>query len=1034
MLHGKILDKEYFETANWLNSLLYEILCTRKSRELIDSDQEALLLALTRISREAIESKLSDYQKESWLFLSSLDLESFSFGERLPLIEKIRVPYFKNSGFAIVMDISYSGGIKVGLKAAMAMNIRDFGATIRFTPSNFKFILKLESEPTPRISFMITDLPAYEMSVMMRSQQLDRATNLMKLLIGNFIRNRLCFPNYLTVLFRQESKTPNLPFAQIANAKQFQSQLRIRLVSISVNENNPAILPAEELKVMAVLSFGPDLVCKTEIIDAETSNSRLNSIHTFNIFNGLENSPQILQIVIYQVFSNKFGGADSMNQLGRIEIPYSSLTPGILDVRTVALSTDPSTFIALEMYLNEMEEDGEKDAAWIFWNGPRPPRRKLATDRSIESVNWESIRFIISKLSTDTEAADDNIIYEDDFEDVDEDYRSLHNNSSFSSIDGNEVGEEEEKDLNQNNLLAVITKVLDKTVKRLNRSYADPKIVDILNALRLELDDFSRRFSLNRPALSAKAMVAHNQRLASLIKPLIRSFVPEALRLLKDDPSNDSLKSITDLEKIVSLTIDASCVEPVNESSPDLTKSNDKDHDDKSAVSQIFEGFYGDFPVKISIEEEEGLKITSNYDEKKRRSLDIDYEGIFYTLPQENYTKHLKLSSSNLFVNMVTWEISLLQNQFITFVQLGRNPIYPQYVLDLDEVSEVELIKDRNAFTLGFNADLNVKEALNHANNGLLRIHLRNGVEKIDLFGESRSCDQWFLLISGRIKEEKSFKFALQEIEKIWLLPLNLPSLGCPYALALRCNSFTHILILDNGAIHRAYCRLKTIWLSKKEFTKPAKTNSKRLTLPTSSPSSSVDSVNSQKSSLFSFTRSFSTSFLSASASASADSIASSSSDIFSSKSRHDRLRAQSSLVGSPRPASKNLMMSSIDEFYKSTQKWPQKLTETAAVFACTIQGRSPGFIAVGTEFASFWSGQDLVLPFQASEKTNFAVIPIAAIYEVTKSTPNWVSSFSGIVLRLKREFNRFGDPLILTGFNSLQELEIVHDQLLGMQ
>ena len=100
-----------------------------------------------------------------------------------------------------------------------------------------------------------------------------------------------------------------------------------------------------------------------------------------------------------------------------------------------------------------------------------------------------------------------------------------------------------------------------------------------------------------------------------------------------------------------------------------------------------------------------------------------------------------------------TWEIALHKNRFISFVPLGQSQIFPSFVIDTLDILEVEVIKDRNAFNLGFNADLSVKEALSHANNGLLRLTMRD--EVLDLLGESRSCDTWFCILSCRLKKKK---------------------------------------------------------------------------------------------------------------------------------------------------------------------------------------------------------------------------------------------------------------------------------------
>ena len=213
------------------------------------------------------------------------------------------------------------------------MNFRDFAVSINFKePSQMKFVLKFDAEPTPRISFMLSDLPTYEMSVAMKSQQMDRVTKFDQIINWKFCQNTPLFPNYLTVLFHnsnpQTTGRPS-PFIQIANSKQYQSQLRVRLVSVNLNLEQESILPANEINVMAVLSLG-ELTCKTEIINAELRNTRWNSIHTFNVFNGLETSPKCLQVSLYQVIE------DALNHLGRIEIPYPSITPGILDIRTLS--------------------------------------------------------------------------------------------------------------------------------------------------------------------------------------------------------------------------------------------------------------------------------------------------------------------------------------------------------------------------------------------------------------------------------------------------------------------------------------------------------------------------------------------------------------------------------------------------------------------------------------------------------------------------------------------------------------------------
>ena len=962
--------------------MLFEILCTSKSRRLIDSEQEALLAALTRISREAVESKLSDYQKDSWLFLSSLELESFSFGDRLPFIQNIKISYYKQGNFALVMDISYSGGIQVGLKAAMAMNFRDFAASIHFNPSQFKLILKFNAEPTPRISFMLSDLPTYEMAVTMRSKQLDRASNLIKLLLGNFIRNRFCFPNYLTVLF------PEGRSAQIANTKQYQSQLRVRLVSVNLNSEHAAILPFEEINVMAVLNLG-EINSKTEIINAELRNTRWNSIHTFNIFNGLENSPKLLQIALYQVLDS-----NSMNQLGRIEIPYDSITPGLLDIRTLSLSTDQTSSISFEMYLHHMEEDGEKDSNWIFWNCPKPPKqRKTEQDKNIEQVNWDTIKFILSKLSSDsTEEQAHNNLEQEPEEDQD-----LESSNSENQVI---------------NLFDLIVKLLNKTINRLTRNYSSPQVVDILNAFRLELGDFSTRFNLSRPALSIQALPAHNERLAALLRPLIKSFVPESERILKEGQVNEeeavkkALRDLSRIQKLVSITKNISPDEATNESSPDLLTETPS----KITFLSEFKGFLGDQAVKIEINEQEGLKLIK-IDQKPEFYFDL--EGIFYTTTKN--IRSLDLGSSDLFEDMATWEISLLKDRFISFVPLGQSHLFPHRVIDLKDVAEIELIKDRNAFTLGFNADLSMKEALKHANNGILRISFSDG-EKFDLFGESRSCDQWYCIISSKISDESNVtEIKWKDLNKIWLLPLNLPFLTCPYALALRHNYLTH-LIISSDEIYRAYCKIKTIWLTKRELQglDLYKTNTNtNISMNTNSSLSSLTSSPPSQKSKSSFASSTTRQ------------------DQFSSKTKYDRLIMSN---GKIKMSDSMIFMTSIEDLKKTrSNQWNFTITEKAAAFNCSISNFPSGYISIGPEFICYWTTSLNSVTGLPLQNQHILLLPRQAILEISKTLPNWVSSFTGIVLRLKREFYRQGDPIILTGFENNQELELVYNYLLGI-
>ena len=1010
-LQANVLNKNASETADWLNALLFEILCTRKSRRLIDADKEALLSALTRISREAVESKLSDYQKDSWLFLSSLNLESFSFGDRLPLIQAVRIAYSKACSLAIVIDISYVGGIKVGLKAAMAMNLRDFAASINFTPSKFKFIMKMDAEPTPRISFMLSDVPAYEMAVTMRSQQMDRVSNILKLIIGNFVRNRLCFPNYLTVLFRSlKTQNPDNPFAHISNSKQYQSQLRIRLVSVSLNFSAgilDVLIPTEQLNVMAVLSLG-DLSCKTEVINADFIDTRWNSIHTFNIFNGLETSPKCLQISLYQVIDAN----GSLNHLGRVELPYPSITPGLLDIRTLPISTDPTSFFSLEMYLHHMEEDGEKDAAWIFWNCPRPSKRRPEQEMTIEEVNWDTIKFIISKLSAST--ADLHI--DDSFDDISNDeyeYSQPGNNNLANCTKTHEK------------LFEIIQKTLTKAINRLLKYDPFSHSIDVLTALRLELEDFALKFNLARPPLSSQALPAHNERLITLLHPLMKSFVPEALELLKDQQNVVIGKVQRDLKLILDLVTASKIVEiPNNDSSPDLGYETEET---KNSINEFF-GLWGDVPVIILVDSQTGITIKTS---AKKHSELFDFEGIFY-LPNER-VKSFNLASSDLFNSSSftsTWEVVLLRDRFLSFIPLGQSHLFPHRVIDVHDIIEVEIIKDRDAFSLGFNADLSEKETMHHANNGLLRLTLKDS-ERIDLLGESRSCDQWYCILSCRLDkkngnsnnaQDSCITIPWKDISKIWLLPLNIPSLNCPYAIAIRQGSQTFV-ILNCDQIYRAYCCIKTIWLGKVEL---LGFNFLQRPVINSSTSSLTASPQSQKSSLLSL------SIKSFASSSTSTSLSTSSTDPFSSKTRFDRLKMSIASTESANGSS-SLVMTSIDDLKKPSISACQLISDNSAVFNCTLGNFPSGFISIGSEFICYWPQRMRNLHGLSRQPQNILILPRAAILDISKSTPNWVSSFSGIVLKLKRHVCRSNEPLFLTGFNNSQELELVFDNLSGL-
>ena len=427
----------------------------------------------------------------------------------------------------------------------------------------------------------------------------------------------------------------------------------------------------------------------------------------------------------------------------------------------------------------------------------------------------------------------------------------------------------------------------------------------------------------------------------------------------------------------------------------------------------------------ISIDEDDGIQI----EKVENHKIDLvnipqfDFEGIFYS---PNPTcKSFNLSSSNLFNSSATisttWEISLHRNRFISFVRLGEPQIFPSFVIDTLDILEVEVIKDRNAFNLGFNADLSAKEAFSHSNNGLLRLTLRD--EILDLLGESRSCDQWYSILSCRLKKstQECEIFDWKGIDKIWLLPLNLPSLSCPYTLAIRYNSQTYSLLSDPGTLYRAYCRIKILWMARR----PSVFGNHKLHLNMEMTSSSVlsslnSSPQSQKSSisLLSFTKTASASLSSSTSSSALRG------DPFSSKTRYDRLKMSS--CDKPTGSDSLLMMTSIDDLRPSLSpfKWATEITDNSLIFNCTLVNFPAGLLSIGTDYICFWPHKP---------KSSLLLLPRSAIIDVSKSLPSWVSSFSGILLKLKREYYRESEPIIFTGFNDQQELELVFDALLGI-
>lgn len=761
---------------------------------------------LTKISRKAFESKLQDYQKDSWLFLSSLSLDSFSFGSKLPQVKQIRPLQRGPGSIALVVDIEYEGGIEVGLQAAVALNIRDFHAKLSFKPSTFKLIVKCDTAPTPRISFMLSEMPEYSVNVLMRGQELQRASNLIHSMLGNFIKNRVCFPNYLTLLIRQTEKS----LVQIATEKQFQSQLRLRVTTLHVNPANPNVLgDPDALQVMCAISFGE---CSSRTDTISTNTARWNSIHSFNIFNGLSESPENIQIIVYQVITG-----DSMNVLGKVEIPYESIKAGILDVRQVAFAEDAQSSISIELFLHHMQEDGELDVPWIFWNCPRP--RKRFTTESHEQINWRTIKYIIARLSSDDHP---------------------HIEEEFLSFESDELGSNSPLESPRKTMpvLPMVVECVDWTLKQLKERIlrkrrdthdqpanddSDPlastvkRALSILQAFKLELDDFTCRFDLNREPLSQAAQSEHNKRLAGLIFPLVKSFLSgllDAISFLRKHPKHVESHYYVREERLEVLeTRIQSLWKTLNQikSGKSLVDDFYEQPNESSSSEELipmapktfFNCFWSDLPVQLSLLNNE-ISIQSRVLDHSDRPV-FDFEGIFYTRSDGG---HLNLSSNNLFESLKSWEVSLI-GRALFLIPFGKNHSFPERIIPLEHVETFELVKDRGAFHLGFNADLSAEESLKHANNAVLRLKGHESLI-IELIGDSRSCDQFYCLMSARLGRESSFKFPLARLLSCWLMPLSVPAYSTTYALALNLDNCTFILgNFDDSAIHEAFCQLK---------------------------------------------------------------------------------------------------------------------------------------------------------------------------------------------------------------------------------
>ncbi len=844
------------------------------------------------------------------MFLSSLNLDSFSFGSILPQIKCIRVRQQGTGKLALVFDFEYEGGIEVGLKAAMALNIRDFQAKLQFRQSKFKLIVKLDSALTPRMSFMISEMPYYDASVLMREQQLVRAGNLIKTILGNFINNRICFPNYLTLLIRPSRKY----LIQIATEKHFQSQLRVRVTTVQLNLMNSNLIDIEEdPSVMCALTFG-NSTSKTASIPA--SSSRWNSIHSFNIFNGLEDGPESIQITIYQVIDS-----GAVNVIGKTEILYCTIKPGILDIRQVSLFDDPDTVISLELFLHHMQEDGAADANWIFWNSQRP--RIQVPSQSLEQMNWNTVKYIISRLSSDNQT--DDLI-----------------DSGHSFDEANTQNQVENSHLTEPLLRTLSTHIewsLNQLQERLLRKRNDcesesfddshdplhrslSRALAIVKALKLEISDFSTRFDLTREPLSEAALQEHNKRLANLLLPLIKSFLSnlaielkflkgnahcvESLYYIREDRVvllEERIQGlwllIVKLSKGESSSTDAL---PSAESTPELAAMHPK---------REFKCFWGDQPVLLSFTNDEFISIKS-VESIPNAVPAFDLEGLLYT---KDASAVIDLSSHDIFDSMTAWEVVLI-GKALLLIPFGKDHCFPERVIALSQVESLELVRDRGAFHLGFNADLSTQQTLQHANCAVLRL---KGSDSIlaELVGDSRTCDQFYCLLSCRLNRGE--KFPLSRLLKTWLMPLSVPAYTTLYALALNLDNSTFILgNFEDEGIHEAFCELK-------QLSRPPSL----LTVESGLHSNSFSSMSSSRMSV--------------------SSLSSSMSSIFDSRTKYNRISFHSQIE-----AVLPLL---------SRPDWISDAFENVSEpLQCSFNGSFDGQIVIATGYLAFWSPEIIII------------------------------------------------------------------------
>jgi hypothetical protein len=860
-------SKEAFETCAWLNTLCNKIFSSTPSLEEehpLFPNREKLLQSISSFVREAIESKLQDYQRESWLFLRSLNLTSFSFGEQLPLVSKIKL-YSRNpqQQVCLIVDIDYSGGAHADLHASVAMNIRDLSVTLKTRPAHFKAVFKFESSPTPRISTLVTEFPGFDLKMSMRGALMNRVNRMLKNIILSFMRQRLVYPNYMTLLFVSDPEN----IVQIASAKQFQSQIRLRILSVAVDLDNPNILPPKEgqlfftedqIKVLCSVAFGPTQ-SRTEVLPL--SQSRWNSIHSFTVFNGLPTTPQEVVISVYQVVE---GDATNFNLLGTTSVPYPTMIAGLLDVRQLHFLHDEASFVTAEMYLHQMEDNGLDDAHWIFWNCARPAVKLGSSKDAVpidQMTSWDTVKYVIASLTGPeeypTQLADDLLNRAD----------AVSDSGSF------DTGRTETA--MKTSLLDFVAEQLDSTIQLVQYrvlsallasqdSATEPEAVAKINellklarsvkailvAFKLEVSEYASRAEIkNGSVLTQLSLRDQNRHQARLLQPIIRSFLPASMNAVRElkrrayaemadptlEPENlHRLEQILDdLQTQIQLNAEQLATGASAES---LSSCDESAGGASSAASSTFLSdlsrvslpdrievccSLGLGMVRLEADTDNGLKIVSLSTPSPNT---LDKEGLLFALKSTDRAllKRLNLASPTLlkdrtFIERV-WEVRLIADRLLTLTLLGHSRYFPAFIFALSAIDEVALIKSRGAFHLGGRAE-GAREGQAVDSNGVLRLRFRDNGEFFDLLGDARNCDVWFSLLSGKIVSESrtTNEFPWTDVERLWLLPTHTPAFQNQYALALTAQGQTFIFgsFLEGAELHTCYCQLK-LMLAKK--------------------------------------------------------------------------------------------------------------------------------------------------------------------------------------------------------------------------